>query len=70
MFQGRSQVVDLFLHQEARNTWEIAGDTFGRGMGAMSRAKGIVDIYFTEGGKLLSELRIVLLLFFMEAEVL
>jgi hypothetical protein len=39
-------------------------------MGAMGRAKGIVDIDFTEGGKLLSELRIVLLLFCMEAEVL
>ncbi len=36
----------------------------------MGRAKGIVDIDFTEGGKLPGELRIVLLLFCMEAEVL
>jgi len=39
-------------------------------MGAMGGAKGIVDIDFTQGGKLPGKLRIVLLLFLMEAEVL
>src|SRR6266700_6442306 len=70
MFQGRSQVVDLFLHQEAGNTRQRVGDAFCRGMGAMGGAKGIVDIDFTQGGKLPGKLRIVLLLFLMEAEVL
>ena len=67
MFQGRSQIVDLFLHQEARNTRQIVSDTFRRSMGAMGGAKGVVDIYFAERGKLFSKPRIVLLLFLVEA---
>src|SRR5260370_41511994 len=70
MFQGGSQVVDLFLHQEASNTRQIAGDTYRRGMGAMGRAKGIVDIYFAERSKLFSKPGIILLLLLVEAEVL
>ena len=41
----------------------------GRGMGAVGCAKGIVDIEFAERGKLMGKGRIVLLFFFVEAEI-
>ena len=69
MFQCRPQEVDFLLHQEARYGWQVVGHALGRGMRAMGRAKGIVDIEIAERGKLSGKCRIVLLLFLMEAQI-
>ena len=54
---------------DASHTGQIMGDALSGGMGAMSSAKGIVDIEIAEGCELAGESGIVLLLFRVEAQI-
>src|SRR6266567_6250953 len=69
MLKRRSEEVDFLLHQETCHAWQVMGDAFGRGMGTVSGAEGIVDVDFTKRGKLARKIRVILFLFLVEAEV-
>ena len=68
--QRTAQELQLLLHQEARRRRAGSGLPLGRGVGAVGRAKGVVDVQIGQRGQLRGEGRIVLLLFGVEARVL
>ena len=47
----------------------MVGDAFGRGVGAVGGAEGVVDVEVAEGGELFGELGVICLFFGVEAEV-
>ena len=58
------------FYQEAGDRGQVVGNALGGGVRAVRGAKGVVDIDLRKGGQLLGELRIVLFLFLVEADVL
>ena len=68
-FERLADVVDLLLHEEARDRLKIGGDADIRSMGAMRNAEGVVDSDVRKRRKLLRGARIVLLLFLVVAQV-
>ena len=69
MFDGAAQELQLLLNEEAGHGGQVMGHALGGGMSAVGRAEGVVDIDVAVAGKLLGEIRIILFLFVMEAEV-
>ena len=66
----RSEIAEFFLHEESGGG--LGGETgaaLGRGVGAVGGAEGIVDVNLGGTEKFLSEGRIVLFFFGMEADI-
>ena len=61
---------DLALHQQPGVGRQELGDPDGRGVGAVGRPEGVVDVDVRVRRQLLGELRVVLLLLGVEAQVL
>jgi len=65
-----AQVAQLLFHEQAsRRLLGEPGTGLSGGMGAMSRAEGVIDIEFGGAEELFGESRIILLLFGVEADV-
>ena len=62
--------VDLALHEQAGVGRQELGDADGRGVRAVGRAEGVVDVDVGVRGELRRELRVVGLLLGVEAQVL
>ena len=66
-----THVVQFFFHQQTcGRLLNETRDTFGRRVGAMRTAEGVIDVNLAQRGKLRGKLRIVRLFFGMEAQVL
>ena len=70
ILQRLAHDVELLADQEAGDRGQVVGNALGGGVRAVRGAKGVVDIDLRKGGQLLGELRIVLFLFLVEADVL
>ena len=69
-FEGLAHVVQFFFHQQAGGgLLHEVSDAFGRGVGAMGAAEGVVDVNLAEAGQLFCEVGIVGLFFGVEAQV-
>ena len=65
-----ADVVDFLFHQEASDRLDVLRNACVRSMSAVGNTESIVDCEVAAGSELLRELRIVLLLFLVVAEVL
>ena len=65
-----AEVLYFLRHQQTGGYLrDVMNDPFGGGVGAVSRAEGIVDVHVSERGELAGELGVVFLFFRMEAQV-
>ncbi len=69
-FEDAPEVLQLLLHQKPRGRLlDVLRDPRGRGVRAVRRAEGVVDVEVAERGELFGEPVVVLLLLLVEAQV-
>ena len=68
--KGLADVVDLFFHEETGNHFHILSNAGVGSMAAMGNTESVIHSHISQGCQLLGELRIVLLLSLVIAEVL